>query len=201
MWNGDARGLNVDEFRPAAFFFNAHSDFFEEIAKYRAARRIWHIAMGERFGAKEPALMGAALSYANRRLLAHRAAALQQRRSHRAAGPGRRARRHAIPAHQFARRSLGAAHRRSRHPGAAHAADDRARNRRRQHGRSAGRLRISWKALTHETERGAWDYIRQNRRHGRNGRRHRKELSAARNRRASYRYQKALDRQEKSWSA
>ncbi len=47
------RGLNVDEFGPQlSFFFNAHNDFFEEIAKYRAARRIWHKAMVERYGAK-----------------------------------------------------------------------------------------------------------------------------------------------------
>jgi len=45
------RGMNVDEFGPQlSFFFNAHSDFFEEIAKYRAARRIWHKAMTERYG-------------------------------------------------------------------------------------------------------------------------------------------------------
>jgi methylmalonyl-CoA mutase N-terminal domain/subunit len=37
-----------------SFFFNAHNDFFEEIAKYRAARRIWHNVMTERFGAKNP---------------------------------------------------------------------------------------------------------------------------------------------------
>jgi methylmalonyl-CoA mutase N-terminal domain/subunit len=49
------RGLDVDEFAPRlSFFFNAHSDFFEEIAKYRAARRIWHKTMTERFGAKSP---------------------------------------------------------------------------------------------------------------------------------------------------
>jgi len=49
------RGLPVDEFAPQlSFFFNAHSDFFEEIAKYRAARRIWVKAMRERFGAKSP---------------------------------------------------------------------------------------------------------------------------------------------------
>ncbi|MGD0304538.1 MAG: methylmalonyl-CoA mutase family protein [Candidatus Acidiferrales bacterium] len=52
---GMQRGLNVDEFAPRlSFFFNAHSDFFEEIAKYRAARRIWHKTMTERFGAKNP---------------------------------------------------------------------------------------------------------------------------------------------------
>jgi methylmalonyl-CoA mutase, N-terminal domain len=46
-------GLDVDTFAPRlSFFFNAHSDFFEEIAKYRAARRIWARVMRERFGAK-----------------------------------------------------------------------------------------------------------------------------------------------------
>src|ERR1700747_118045 len=50
---GLRRGLDVDEFVPQlSFFFNAHSDFFEEIAKYRAARRIWHKAMTERYGSK-----------------------------------------------------------------------------------------------------------------------------------------------------
>jgi len=47
------RGLDVDEFAPRlSFFFNAHLDFFEEIAKYRAARRIWAREMRERFGAR-----------------------------------------------------------------------------------------------------------------------------------------------------
>jgi methylmalonyl-CoA mutase N-terminal domain/subunit len=49
------RGLNVDDFAPRlSFFFNAHNDFFEEIAKYRAARRIWAREMKETFGAKNP---------------------------------------------------------------------------------------------------------------------------------------------------
>ena len=47
------RGLDVDEFGPRlSFFFNAHNDFFEEIAKYRAARKIWYRVMKDRFGAK-----------------------------------------------------------------------------------------------------------------------------------------------------
>ena len=47
------RGLNVDDFAPRlSFFFNAHNEFFEEICKIRAARRIWATAMRERFGAK-----------------------------------------------------------------------------------------------------------------------------------------------------
>ncbi len=49
------RGLQVDEFGPQlSFFFNAHNDFFEEIAKYRAARRIWYKAMTERYKSQNP---------------------------------------------------------------------------------------------------------------------------------------------------
>ncbi|MCA1819687.1 MAG: methylmalonyl-CoA mutase family protein, partial [Halobacteriales archaeon] len=52
---GMARGLAVDDFAPRlSFFFNAHNDFFEEVAKYRAARRIWARFMGEDVGAKDP---------------------------------------------------------------------------------------------------------------------------------------------------
>ncbi len=48
------RGLDIDEFAPRlSFFFNAHNDFFEEIAKFRAARKIWAEVMRERFGAKD----------------------------------------------------------------------------------------------------------------------------------------------------
>src|SRR5436853_1469605 len=48
-------GLRVDEFAPQlSFFFNAHNDLLEEIAKYRAARRLWANIMAERFGAKDP---------------------------------------------------------------------------------------------------------------------------------------------------
>src|SRR5580700_6633437 len=48
------RGLDVDLFAPRlSFFFNAHNDFFEEIAKYRAARRMWAVLMRDRFGAKD----------------------------------------------------------------------------------------------------------------------------------------------------
>src|SRR6266403_1288424 len=47
------RGLEIDEFGPRlSFFFNAHNDFFEEIGKYRAARKIWYRLMKDRFGAK-----------------------------------------------------------------------------------------------------------------------------------------------------
>jgi len=50
-----ARGLDVDDFAPRlSFFFNAHVDFFEEIAKYRAARRIWARELRDTFGARKP---------------------------------------------------------------------------------------------------------------------------------------------------
>jgi len=52
---GIERGMDVDEFAPRlSFFFNAHNDFFEEISKYRAARRIWAREMKETFGASNP---------------------------------------------------------------------------------------------------------------------------------------------------
>jgi methylmalonyl-CoA mutase N-terminal domain/subunit len=52
------RGMNIDEFAPRlSYFFDVHNDFFEEIAKFRAARRIWARLMKERFGAKNPKSM------------------------------------------------------------------------------------------------------------------------------------------------
>src|SRR5581483_273631 len=48
-------GLKVDDFAPRiAFFFNGHNDFLEEVAKFRAARRIWGRIMRDRFGARDP---------------------------------------------------------------------------------------------------------------------------------------------------
>ena len=75
-----APGLKVDAFAPRlSFFFNAHSDFFEEIAKYRAARRLYAHLMKERFGADGSEVDDAALSHADRRIDAYRAAARRQR--------------------------------------------------------------------------------------------------------------------------
>ena len=52
------RGLDVDAFAgQLSFFFNAHNDFFEEVAKFRAARRLWARLLGERFGATDPKAM------------------------------------------------------------------------------------------------------------------------------------------------
>src|SRR6185369_7861067 len=50
-----ARGMKIDDFAPRlSFFFDVHNDFFEEIAKFRAARRMWARLMRERYGAKDP---------------------------------------------------------------------------------------------------------------------------------------------------
>jgi methylmalonyl-CoA mutase N-terminal domain/subunit len=55
---GIERGLDVDAFAPRlSFFFDVHNDFFEEVAKFRAARRLWAHFMRDRFGAKKPASM------------------------------------------------------------------------------------------------------------------------------------------------
>ncbi len=52
------RGMNIDDFAPRlSFFWDVHNDFFEEIAKFRAARRIWARTMRDRFGAKDPRSM------------------------------------------------------------------------------------------------------------------------------------------------
>jgi methylmalonyl-CoA mutase N-terminal domain/subunit len=54
IW-GLERGLEIDEFAPRlSYFFNSHNDFFEEIAKFRAARKIWAEVMRDRFGARHP---------------------------------------------------------------------------------------------------------------------------------------------------
>ena len=86
-----ARGLDVDAFAPRlSFFFNSHIDFFEEIAKFRAARRIYARRMRERYGAQESAVVAAALPHPDRRLQRDRAAAREQHRARRLRGDGRR---------------------------------------------------------------------------------------------------------------
>ena len=105
-------GLDVDAFAPRlSFFFNAHIDFFEEIAKYRAARRIWARWLRERYGATKPALAATALPHPDRRRVAHRPAAGGEHRPHRHRGPRRRARRHAVAAHELDGRGAGPADR------------------------------------------------------------------------------------------
>ena len=127
------RGLDVDEFAPRlSFFFNAQIDLFEEIAKYRAARRIWAREMRETFGAKNPRswLMRFHAQTAGRQ--PDRAAAAQQHRAHRGGGACGGAGGRAVAAHQQLRRGAGAAHRGGGAHRLAHAAGDRARDRRRR---------------------------------------------------------------------
>ena len=141
---GLERGLHVDEFAPRlSFFFNAHLDFFEEIAKYRAARRIWARELRDRYGAKDPRSMMHALPLPDRRRLADRAAARGEHRPHGDRGARRRDRRHAVAAHELVRRGAGAPDRGGRSPRAAHAAGDRARERRRRDGRPGSAARTS----------------------------------------------------------
>ncbi len=104
-------GLEVDEFAPRlAFFFNGHNNVFQEVAKFRAARRMWAQIMRDRFGARDPRGADAALPHADRRRHADRPAAGEQHRPRRAAGLRRRVRRHAVAAHQRLRRGARAAH-------------------------------------------------------------------------------------------
>ena len=126
--------------RGCRFFFNAQIDFFEEIAKYRAARRIWARELRDTYGAKNERSLADALPHADRRRLADRAAAAEQHRPHDDRGARRRARRHPVAAHQLLRRGARAADRGGGADRAAHAADHRPRDRRRQHRRPARRL-------------------------------------------------------------
>ena len=136
-----ATGLDVDAFAPRlSFFFNAHVDFFEEIAKYRAARRIWARWMRDEYGAQRATLAAAAVPHADRGRLPHRATARGEHRARRARGAGRGARRHAEPAHRRVRRGTRAAHRAGRAHRAAHPTGDRARIGRGARGRSARRI-------------------------------------------------------------
>ena len=123
-------GLDVDAFAPRlSFFFNSHSNFLEEIAKFRAARRLYAKIMRDRFGAQNPRSMMLRF-HVQRRLHAHRAAARRQRGSGLHAGARGGAGRRAIAAHQRQGRSAWTTHRGSRAAGPPHAADHRARNRR-----------------------------------------------------------------------
>ena len=118
------RGMDVDEFAPRlSFFFNAHNNFFEEIAKYRAARRIWAREMRDTYGAKNERAcwlrFHAQTSGAS--LTAQQPG--EQRGSGRAPGPGGSAGRMPVAAHQRQGRSLGIALGAGGPPGAPHPAD------------------------------------------------------------------------------
>ena len=84
-------GLDVDEFAPRlSFFWNAHNNFFEEVAKFRAARRMWYRDHDRAVRRQEGGVEAAALPHADRRLHAHRAAAREQHRARRACRRWRR---------------------------------------------------------------------------------------------------------------
>ncbi len=125
---GRDAGLDVDVFAPRlSFFWDVHNDFFEEIAKLRAARRMWAGIMRDRFGAKNPRswMLRAHAQTAGR--LAGRAAAAQQPGAHDGAGAGGGAGGDAVAAHEQLRRDAGAADRGRGDAGAANAADHRRR--------------------------------------------------------------------------
>ena len=171
-------GLDVDDFVPRlSFFFNSHSDFFEEIAKYRAARKLWAEAMKNRFGAKNPRswqlrfhtqTAGVSLTaqqpYNNvvRTALQALAAVLGGTNS--------------LHTNSLDE-ALALADQGDRDHRAAHAADHRARKRRDQRRRSARRLVLHREADARHG-RGHAQLLGHHRSHGRHGRSDRARLSA-----------------------
>ena len=136
-----AAGMEVDDFAPRlSFFFNAHIDFFEEIAKYRAARRIWARWMRDRYGASRRALHPVALPHADGGGLAHGATARGQPGPGGHRGAGRRARGDPEPAHRRLRRGARPADRARGAAGAADPAGHRRGVRRGARGRPARRI-------------------------------------------------------------
>jgi methylmalonyl-CoA mutase N-terminal domain/subunit len=135
------RGLDVDSFGPRlSFFFNSHNEFFEEICKLRAARRIWALAMRDRYGAKNERsmLMRTHVQTAGCSLTEQQPP--EQHRSRRLPGDGRRSRRMPEPPHRLDGRNVRSADRDRGARGAPHPADPRPRDRRPSHCRSARRL-------------------------------------------------------------
>ena len=121
-----AAGLSPDDFGARlSFFFNAHNDFFQEVAKFRAARRLWARIMRDRFGATNPARARPPLPRPDGRLDADGAAAGEQHRPRRDPGAVGRRRRCAEPAHEQLRRGARAADRARGEDRAADAADHR----------------------------------------------------------------------------
>ena len=117
-------GLDVDEFGPRlAFFFNGHNNVFQEVAKFRAARRMWARDHARALRLAEPQVADDPLPHPDRRRDAGGPAAGEQHRARGAAGLRRGVRRHPVAAHQRLRRGAGAAHRARRADRAAHPAD------------------------------------------------------------------------------
>ena len=182
-----ARGLDVDEFAPRlSFFFNAHIDFFEEIAKYRAARRIWARELRDTFGAQNRAVLADALPHPDGGRVADRAAAAEQHRADGDRGARGRARRDPVAAHQQLRRGAGAADRGGGAGRAPHPADHRRGDRRGEHDRPAGRLLLRRGADRPDGGAGL-RVLRQDRRARRDGRGGQARVPAARDRRRGVR--------------
>ena len=136
-----AAGMDVDAFAPRlSFFWNAHNNLFEEVAKYRAARRMWARIMTERFGAKDERskMLRFHTQTGGSTLTAQQPEnnIVRVTVQSLAAALGR----HPEPAHQRLRRGTGPAHDAGGQGRAAHPADRRLRVRRRRHGGPAGRL-------------------------------------------------------------
>ena len=105
-----AAGLSPDAFgERLSFFFNAHNHFFQEVAKFRAARRLWARDHARSLRRDEPARARAPLPRADRRLDAHGAAAGEQHRARRDPGALGRLRRRAVAPHELLRRGARAA--------------------------------------------------------------------------------------------
>ena len=155
---GCRRGLDVNAFAPGlSFFFDAHIDFFEEIAKFRAARRIWARHLRDDYGATSEKALWLQVPHADRRGVADRAAAGQQRRAHRGRGARGGPRRHQLAAHQRPRRDPRAAHRRVRRDRPAHPAGADGGDRRDQRRRPARRLLVRRGAHRPDRGRGGGD--------------------------------------------
>jgi methylmalonyl-CoA mutase, N-terminal domain len=109
-----AAGLNVDEFAgQLSFFFNAHNNFLEEVAKFRAARRLWAKNHARTLQSGETIVVAVALPHTDRRFDSDRAAAREQRGACDGPGSVRRPRRDTVPAHQLHGRSALAADRKA----------------------------------------------------------------------------------------
>ena len=194
---GIQRGLAVDDFAPAlSFFFNAHNDFFEEIAKYRAARRIWYKTMTERFGSKSA------------RSCALRFHAQTAGCSLTAQQPYNNVVRTAVQALAAVMGGTQSLHTNSldeawalahgvrRDPGIANAADPGARNRRSEYGRSLRRF-VLCRGLDQSDGRGRGKYIRKIDEMGGMIEAIEKGYPQREIADASYRYQVSVDRKEK----
>ena len=136
-----AAGLSPDEFgERLSFFFNAHNDFFQEVAKFRAARRLWARVMSERFGATNPKAL--ALRFHAQTGGSTLTAQQPENNIVRVAIQALSAvlRRRAVDPHELVRRGARAAERARGDDRAAHAAGARARGGCADHGRPARRL-------------------------------------------------------------